>query len=245
VPPAVTVLFVSDLHLDPADAAGVRRFTNFIERDALRATHVYVLGDLFEAWVGDDDDEPLLAPILAGFQALRDAAVTCDLMHGNRDFLIGADFCAATGCGLLGDFATVDVFGRRVLLTHGDLLCTDDVRYQTLRAQLRSAVWQREFLAKPLAERRAIAADLRKLSAVEIASKREEIMDVNQGTVEDTMRAHGVSWLLHGHTHRPDVHRFVLDGETATRIVLGAWYEQASVVRWDETGFRLETLADR
>jgi UDP-2,3-diacylglucosamine hydrolase len=240
----VTVLFVSDLHLDPADAAGVRRFTEFIAREALSATRLYVLGDLFEAWVGDDDDEPLLKPIIAAFGALRTAGVACHLMHGNRDFLIGASFCAATGCRLLGDFATVDLFGRQVLLTHGDLLCTDDVRYQTLRAQLRGAAWQRDFLAKPLAERRAIAADLRKLSAVEIASKREEIMDVNQSTVEDTMRAHGVSCLLHGHTHRPGVHRFVLDGEAATRIVLGAWYEQASVVRWDETGFRLETLPD-
>jgi UDP-2,3-diacylglucosamine hydrolase len=242
VPPAVTVLFVSDLHLDPADALGVRRFTNFVEREALGATQVYVLGDLFEAWVGDDDDEPLLAPIVAGFQALRDAAVTCYLMHGNRDFLIGADFCAATGCRLLGDFATIDVFGRRVLLTHGDLLCTDDVRYQTLRAQLRGGAWQREFLAKPLAERRAIAADLRKMSAVEIASKREEIMDVNQATVEDTMRAHGVSWLLHGHTHRPGVHRFVLDGEAATRIVLGAWYEQGGYLRQERGEFALQTL---
>lgn len=241
----MTVLFISDLHLDPADASGVRRFATFIEREALNATQLYVLGDLFEAWVGDDDDEPLLTPIVAGFQALRAAGVACHLMHGNRDFLIGAGFCAATGCRLLGDYATIEVFGQQVLLTHGDLLCSDDVRYQTLRAQLRGAAWQRDFLEKPIAERRAIAADLRKLSAAEIAAKREEIMDVNQSTVEDTMRAHGVRCLLHGHTHRPAVHRFVLDGAAATRIVLGAWYEQSSVVRWDETGFRLETLADR
>jgi UDP-2,3-diacylglucosamine hydrolase len=243
--PAVTHLFVSDLHLDPADAVGVRRFLEFVDREALHATTLYVLGDLFEAWVGDDDDDPLLGPIFAAFDALNAAGVSWHFMHGNRDFLVGSRFSARTGCRLLGELTKIELFGEPVLLTHGDLLCTDDVRYQTLRAELRAAAWQRDFLAKPLAERREIAADLRKQSAAEIASKREEIMDVNQRTVERTMRAHGVTCLLHGHTHRPAVHRFELDGEIATRIVLGAWYEQASVVRWDETGFRLETLSYR
>jgi UDP-2,3-diacylglucosamine hydrolase len=238
----VTVLFVSDLHLDPADAHGVRRFTDFVERDARHATELFVLGDLFEAWVGDDDDEPALQPILDAFSALTRAGVECRLMHGNRDFLLGERFCARTGCRLLGDYALVDLYDRRVLLTHGDLLCTDDVRYQTLRSQLRDSSWQRDFLAKPLAERRSIAAGLRQMSATEIAAKREDIMDVNQDTVERTMRAHGVRYLVHGHTHRPAIHRFELDGAPAVRAVLGAWYEQGSVLRWDEDGFRLETL---
>jgi UDP-2,3-diacylglucosamine hydrolase len=128
------------------------------------------------------------------------------------------------------------------LLTHGDLLCTDDTRYMTLRAELRSPNWQRDFLAKTLDERRQIASDLRQLSAAEIAGKADYIMDVNQATVENTMREHRVSLLLHGHTHRPAVHRFDLDGRPAARIVLGAWYEQASIVRWTAEGFELETL---
>ncbi|HLF10734.1 MAG TPA: UDP-2,3-diacylglucosamine diphosphatase, partial [Gammaproteobacteria bacterium] len=164
------------------------------------------------------------------------------VMHGNRDFLLGQRFCEATGCRLLGDFERIEVHGDPVLLTHGDLLCTDDTRYMTLRATLRAAAWQRDFLAKSLPERRTIAADLRRLSATEIAAKPEDIMDVNQATVEHTMRRFDVDLLLHGHTHRPAVHRFPLNGREATRIVLGAWHDGASVVSWDTAGFRLEQL---
>jgi UDP-2,3-diacylglucosamine hydrolase len=163
-------------------------------------------------------------------------------MHGNRDFLLGPRFCATTGCRLLGDFERIDLHGRPLLLTHGDLLCTDDKRYLALRATLRAPDWQRDFLAKPLAERHEIAAGLRDMSASEVASKSYEIMDVNQGTVERTMREFDVSLLLHGHTHRPAVHRFLLDGEPAARIVLGAWHARPSVVRWDAAGFQLVTL---
>ena len=239
----MTTLFISDLHLDAGEPETIRRFTSFIEREARAARELYILGDLFEAWVGDDDDDPRLAPILAALAQVTRAGVPCSVMHGNRDFLIGARFCSETGCRLLGDYERIDLHGETVLLTHGDLLCTDDTRYQSLRATLRNPAWQREFLAKPLAERRKIAAELRELSATEIAAKPYEIMDVNQGTVERTMREHRVSLLLHGHTHRPAIHRFALDGRPAARIVLGAWYEHASIVRWDAAGFRLDTLA--
>jgi UDP-2,3-diacylglucosamine hydrolase len=164
-------------------------------------------------------------------------------MRGNRDFLIGERFCAATGCRLLGDYERIEINGEPVLLTHGDLLCTDDTRYQALRGQLRSPAWQREFLAKTVAERRKIATDLRQMSAAEIAAKGEDIMDVNQGAVERAMREFDVRLLLHGHTHRPAIHRFTLDGRPAQRIVLGAWYEQASFVRWDERGAALTPSA--
>jgi UDP-2,3-diacylglucosamine hydrolase len=236
----VTTLFISDLHLDPRDGDIVRLFTEFVERDALEASALYILGDLFEAWIGDDDDDPGLVPILGALARLRDAGVPCAVMHGNRDFLLGSRFTAMTGCRLLGDFETIVVQNEPLLLTHGDLLCTDDTRYMTLRAQLRNPDWQLAFLAKPLAERRAIAADLRRMSATEIAAKAEDIMDVNEPTVERTMREFGVRRLLHGHTHRPAVHRFELDGTPATRIVLGAWHDGVSVVRWDASGFRLE-----
>lgn len=238
----MAVLFISDLHLDAGDLRSVRRFTDFIERDALSAERLYILGDLFEAWIGDDDDDARLAPIVTALARLTRNGVPCAVMHGNRDFLLGGGFCAATGCTLLGDYARVDMFGRPLLLTHGDLLCTDDTRYLTLRAQLRNPTWQRDFLAKSLAERRKIAADLRQMSATEIAAKSDDIMDVNQATVERTMREHGVALLLHGHTHRPAIHDFALDGRPAQRIVLGAWYETASIVRWTADGFRLDTL---
>ena len=239
---AGTTLFISDLHLDTGRPATTRRFIDFLSSEARAAERLFILGDLFEAWIGDDDDDPNLVPIIEALAGLSTAGVPCAVMHGNRDFLLGPRFCAATGCRLLGDFETADLYGRRVLLTHGDLLCTDDTRYMSLRATLRDPAWQREFLGKPLAERRQIAADLRRMSATEIAAKAEDIMDVNHDAVAQTMREHGVDLLLHGHTHRPGIHRFTLDGREAVRIVLGAWYEQGSVVRWDSSGFRLDTL---
>ncbi|HUQ51189.1 MAG TPA: UDP-2,3-diacylglucosamine diphosphatase [Gammaproteobacteria bacterium] len=238
----MTVLFISDLHLTAGDTETTRRFVDFMDGPARAATELYILGDLFEAWIGDDDDDPRLAPIVAAVTRLTAAGIPCGLMHGNRDFLLGQRFCATTGCRLLGDYERVTLFGESVLLTHGDLLCTDDTRYLTLRSELRSPIWQREFLAKSLAERRQIASDLRQLSATEIAAKSAYIMDVNQQAVERTMREFDVTLLLHGHTHRPAVHRFGLDGKPAARIVLGAWYEQASVVRWTADGFALETI---
>jgi len=238
----VTVLFISDLHLDAGRPDAIRRFTDFVDRRASYARELYILGDLFEAWIGDDDDDPRLQPVIESLAQLSKAGVPSAVMHGNRDFLLGQRFCEATGCRLLGDFERIEIHGRPVLLMHGDLLCTDDTRYMTLRATLRDPNWQQSFLAKPLPERRVIAADLRNLSATEIAAKPDEIMDVNQTTVEQTMRQFDVELLLHGHTHRPAVHTFSLDGRKATRIVLGAWYEQASVVSWDAAGFRLEQL---
>ena len=238
----MTALFISDLHLTAGDAETTRRFVEFMAGPARAARDLYILGDLFEAWIGDDDDDPRLAPIVAALRELTDAGVSCALMHGNRDFLLGQRFCEATGARLLGDYERVTLGGESVLLTHGDLLCTDDTRYMTLRAELRSKQWQRDFLARPLAERRQIASDLRQLSATEIAAKDEYIMDVNQAAVERTMRDHGVTLLVHGHTHRPAVHRFELDGRPAARIVLGAWYHDPSIVRWTDEGFALERL---
>jgi UDP-2,3-diacylglucosamine hydrolase len=238
----VTALFISDLHLTAGDTETTRRFVEFMAGPARTASDLYILGDLFEAWIGDDDDDPRLAPIVTALRELTDAGVACALMHGNRDFLLGPRFCAATGTRLLGDYERIVLFGQPVLLTHGDLLCTDDTRYMTLRSELRSPSWQRDFLARPLPERRQIASDLRQLSATEIAAKDEYIMDVNQAAVERTMRDCDVTLLVHGHTHRPAVHRFELGGRPAARIVLGAWYHDPSIVRWTAAGFELEAL---
>lgn len=235
----MAVFFISDLHLESARPEGIARFVDFVRLEGRTAERLYILGDLFEAWIGDDDDDPGLRPVHAALRRLTRTGTPCFIMHGNRDFLIGERFTAETGCSLLGDYETVEVHGSSVLLTHGDLLCTDDKPYMTLRETVRDPAWQAEFLAKPLAERRAIADGLRQLSRTEIAAKPEDIMDVNQSSVEETMRRFGVGVLLHGHTHRPDVHEFALDGEPAVRVVLGAWHERASIVRWDEQGFKL------
>ena len=238
----MTTLFISDLHLDSERPAGVQQFLRFLEQDAANAGALYILGDLFEAWIGDDDTHPGNGPVIEALANLKLRGVPCFFMHGNRDFLVGKRFAAATGCQLLEEHEVVELEGARVLLTHGDLLCTDDEPYMALRATVRDLDWQRDFLAKPVEERRMIADDLRDRSQQAIAEKPPEIMDVNQETVERTLRAHGARILLHGHTHRPGVHHFELDGAEATRIVLGAWYEQGSVVRWGADGFRLETL---
>jgi UDP-2,3-diacylglucosamine hydrolase len=240
----VTTLFISDLHLDAERPAALTRFSRFVEERALRARALYVLGDLFEAWIGDDEDALGYATVFDAFERLREAEVACFFMHGNRDFLVGSRFAAVTGCKLLDEYHVIEIAGERVLLTHGDLLCTDDAPYMALRATVRDPVWQREFLAKSLSERRAIARELRERSKSETASKAQDIMDVNEQTVAATMRRYGVTKLLHGHTHRPGIHRFELDGRNATRIVLGAWYEQGSVVSWDRDGFKLETLVE-
>ena len=235
-------LFTSDLHLDGSRPESIRRFLTFVRDEALEADALYILGDLFEAWIGDDDTDPPMKPVIAALAELHKAGVPCRIMHGNHDFLIGRRFASATGCELLGDYETLDLYGERVLLTHGDLLCTDDTRYMALRATVRDPAWQRGFLAKPLDERRAIADKIRAVSRDESAEKSNEIMDVNPTAVEETMQRFGVRRLLHGHTHRPAVHELTVDGAPAQRIVLGAWHERGPVLRWDETGFRVELL---
>jgi UDP-2,3-diacylglucosamine hydrolase len=237
----MSVLFISDLHLDTAQPGTIEHFIRFIERDAASAQALYILGDLFEAWIGDDDDDPGWQPVLDALAGLAARGVACYVQRGNRDFLLGARFAQRTGARVLEDYTTVELWGERVLLMHGDLLCTDDTSYMESRVIFHDPRWQRDLLEKPLAERREIAKQLRERSRTETAQKPEDIMDVNQQAVEATMREHGVQLLLHGHTHRPAVHRFVLDGRAAARIVLGAWHGEAAIVRWDADGYHLET----
>jgi len=238
----VTALFISDLHLHADRPAGIELFLRFMRTEASSASALYILGDLFEAWIGDDDSDPAHAPIIEALAELSVRDVPVYFMHGNRDFLIGREFAAASGCRLLHEWHVAEIEGQRVLLTHGDLLCTDDTPYQELRRLVRDPAWQRDFLARPLDERRAIADSLRERSRTETAAKPAEIMDVNDVAVDAAMRTHDVRLLLHGHTHRPRVHDLTVDGRAAQRIVLGAWYEHGSVVRWDERGFELATL---
>ena len=228
----MTTLFISDLHLDETRPRIVELFKAFLRSDARRAKALYVLGDLFESWIGDDDDTTLAGEVAAALADLRSHGVAIHFMHGNRDFLLGADYAARAGMTLLDDPTIIELDGERTLLMHGDTLCTDDVDYQRFRTMVRDPAWQKQFLAKPLAERRAFAAEARGESRKQTAMKAAEIMDVNQDAVAATLHEHGVRRLIHGHTHRPATHRFDVDGGAAERIVLGDWYEQSSVLTW-------------
>ena len=235
----MTTLFISDLHLDAARPQITRLFLEFLKTEARRAQALYILGDFFEAWIGDDDPDPHHAEIMDGVRKLTDNGVPAYFMHGNRDFLIGAGFVRRTGCTLLADPALVNLHGSRTLLMHGDTLCTDDLEYQNFRRQVRDPAWQTAFLAKPLQERRRFAQQARAESQTQSASKPDYLMDVNQRDVERIMAEKGVTRLIHGHTHRPAIHRFTVNGQDLTRIVLGDWYEQASVLTVNEGGFVL------
>jgi UDP-2,3-diacylglucosamine hydrolase len=238
----MATLFISDLHLDAEHPEISRQFLSFLEGPAMEAEALYILGDLFEVWIGDDDPEPEKRRIVAGLRALTDRGVPCYVMHGNRDFLLGERFFRETGCRLLEDPAIIELHGARVLTMHGDALCTDDHSYQNLRAMVRDQGWQKMFLALSPDQRRMLADQARAGSKEHIAQAMSSIMDVNPGAVQAAMRGAGVALLLHGHTHRPDVHRFELDGKPVARIVLGDWHEQGSVLVWDDDGFQLRGL---
>lgn len=237
-------LFIADLHLDASRPRITRLFEDFLAGDEARgADAVYILGDLVEAWIGDDDDAELPARIAAATHGLRDAGVPVYFMVGNRDFLLGEAFAQRAGFTMLDDGAVHDLYGRPTLLMHGDVLCTDDVAYQAVRRQVRTPEWKAQILAMPLDARRAFAAKAREDSRAHTGSTMETIMDVNAIAVADVMREAGVTRLIHGHTHRPAIHRFDLDGQPAERIVLGDWYEQGSVLRVTPAQVELRGLA--
>ncbi|WP_372759023.1 UDP-2,3-diacylglucosamine diphosphatase [Litorivivens sp.] len=219
----MTVLFISDLHLDEKRPDIFRAFLHFLEQDACRADSLYVLGDLFEAWVGDDDDSNIALQSVAAFRQLSDSGTELFFMHGNRDFLLGQDFANQTGGTLLDDPCTIDLFGIPTLLMHGDSLCTADTEYQQLRQQLRSSQWQQQLLAQPLAARRELAQQLRMASSEATGNKAEDIMDVTPDEVVKVLQDHDCTRLIHGHTHRPARHQLTVAGKPAERIVLGDW----------------------
>jgi UDP-2,3-diacylglucosamine hydrolase len=242
----VTTLFISDLHLDGARPDITAQFLDFLDREARRAQALYILGDLFEAWIGDDDPDPDKRRVIQGLRAVTNAGVPTFLIHGNRDFLIGKRFCRETGVQLLTDGTVIDLYGRRVLLMHGDLLCTDDHAYQRLRRIVRNPIVQFVMRRLTLRRRQKLAERMRAGSKEHIASMdiaAPDIMDVNQDEVRRTLARFGVDCIIHGHTHRPAVHELQIDGHAATRIVLGDWYEQGSVLRWNQSGFELVTLS--
>ncbi|WP_369927935.1 UDP-2,3-diacylglucosamine diphosphatase [Xanthomonas sp. NCPPB 2632] len=230
----MSTLFIADLHLDDARPAITTLFEQFLaSNEARTASALYILGDLVEAWIGDDDDAELPTRIATATRRLSDAGVPVFFMAGNRDFLLGDAFAERAGLTLLDDGTVHDIEGVPTLLMHGDLLCTDDVEYQTVRAQVRTPAWAAQILSMPLEARRAFAAKARSDSKSRTGRIDETIMDVNQAAVETAMRNAGVQRLVHGHTHRPAIHTFDLDGRPAQRIVLGDWYDQGSVLTID------------
>jgi UDP-2,3-diacylglucosamine hydrolase len=223
-----STLFISDLHLTPATPAIAGNFFRFVDFAGSDAGALYILGDLFDYWIGDDDlDDPFHRSVASRLQELSQAGTKLFLLHGNRDFLIGEEFARVSGCAILPDPVVIDLHGTPTLLTHGDALCTDDVEYQRFRALVRSAQWQKAFLAKSVRERRAIAHNLREQSEASKHAKSMEIMDVNATAVADLFRTHHVSRMIHGHTHRPARHELVVDGTFCERWVLSDWRDTA------------------
>jgi UDP-2,3-diacylglucosamine hydrolase len=236
-------LFVSDLHLDASAPDAVAQFGHFLEGEARDSAGLYILGDLFETWIGDDDNEAVRRAICTALLTLTGSGTPCWIMRGNRDFLLGMEFERRSGCALLPDPTLLQVGDLRVVICHGDLLCTADHGYQQFRTLARSAVFQTAYLSLPVTTRRALAQMARASSHEHTRQMRSEIMDVEEAAVAAALRCGDSSLLIHGHTHRPGIHQHMVDGRSATRIVLGDWYDQGSCLALQaDGGYELLTL---
>ena len=235
----MTAWFASDLHLDPSTPEISARFRRFLAGPACGARMLFLLGDLFEAWIGDDDPEPAHREVVAAIGALAAAATRVYVMRGNRDFMIGDRFCTEAGARLLSDPSIVTIGSERVLLTHGDGLCVDDRAYQRLRALVHDPGLRAAFARLPIEARRRLAAEARAGSREHLAQAAAYITDVNRSAVARVLEESGATLMIHGHTHRPGVHGVPVQGHGRTRVVLGAWHDAADVVRWDDAGWTL------
>jgi UDP-2,3-diacylglucosamine hydrolase len=237
------ILFISDLHLSLDKPEITRHFLRFLQNRAPQAAALYILGDLFDAWIGDDDFTPPNSTIRKQLKHLTASDTRVFLQCGNRDFLLGQRFCQQTGVVMLDDYAVIDLFGTPTLLTHGDLLCTDDLPYQAFRAKSRTTQWRHNVLSKPLLLRLIAARWYRLRSHFHKRQKSQDIMDVNQQTVLNIMSEHGCSRLVHGHTHRPALHHFEVGGIPAQRFVLAAWHKGAGeALCWSDSAYHREVI---
>ena len=236
-------LFISDLHLDSSRPRATQAFLKFLSTRAQQADRLYILGDLFEFWIGDDEDTPLAREVRDALSDYANSGRYCGLMRGNRDFLLGSAFARSTRAQLLPDPTIEEIHGERVLLMHGDLLCTDDHAYQRYRGIVNQPALQRLFLALPRSLRRAAGDRGRARSRRYQAGQPPAIMDVNAAAVDAALARHDASTLIHGHTHRPGIHRLGDSRRPTTRLVLGDWYQQGSVLEWDERGYRLQSFS--
>ena len=236
----MTTLFISDLHLAGDRPEITQLFIDFLGGQARTAHALYILGDLFEVWLGDDMILPEYQPAIAAMKSLSDRKVALYIMHGNRDFLMGDKLAELTGATLLPDPSIIDLDGQPTLLMHGDTLCTDDIEYMKFRAMVRNPDWQQQMLAKTPQERLALAKQLREVSKTETGNKTEAIMDVNQQDVEKIFQQHHVKQIIHGHTHRPKIHELQINNKNVKRIVLGDWYKNGSVLVCHDSDCSLE-----
>jgi len=235
----VTTLFISDLHLIADRPQLTDKFIHFLEGEARRSRALYILGDLFEIWSGDDVGIPLYHPVISALATLTSSGVPVYFMRGNRDFLVGKVFAQASGCQLLNDPTVIDLDGTPTALFHGDLLCTDDVSYQRFRRVINNRLLQWLFLKVPADQRRRFVEGTRTRLAGSVKEKSLMIMDVNQRTVQQAFIQLGVQRIIHGHTHRPAIHDQSCNGKSLQRIVLGDWYEQGSLLRCEGDSFEL------
>ena len=228
-------LFISDLHLAPERPDIIQLFVQFMNNQAAQAESLYILGDLVEYWLGDDDEAEGLSEAFSAMKEQSDNGLNIYLMHGNRDFLMGEDLAQRAGCKLIHEPYVASLNNSSALLLHGDILCTDDLRYMELRKVLRNPAWQDNFLSKPLIERKQMALALRQQSKEDTQSKSSDIMDVNEQAVIDAFIDNDVLLMIHGHTHRPAIHDININNKPAKRIVLGDWYSQGSVLEIDDS----------
>lgn len=237
------IILISDLHIALNKKEITNRFLLFLKNQAREVNTVYILGDLFDAWVGDDDNTSPNKNIKYQLKLLTESGVQVFLQQGNRDFLMGDQFCRETGVTLLNDYKVINLNGVNTLLTHGDLLCTDDLPYQAFREKSRSDEWKQNVLSKPLLIRLLAARWYRFKSYFHKRKKSQDIMDVNQQTVINEMLKHNCYRLIHGHTHRPAVHNFDINGKSAQRFVLAQWEkDSAQILRWNSEGYRIEKI---
>ena len=238
----MTTLFISDLHLEESRPDITDAFLAFLTDKAMAKDALYILGDFFEAWIGDDERTPLQETVANALREVKASGTAIYFMHGNRDFLIGEEYCSRAGAILLDDPSVVDLYGTSYLLMHGDSLCTADVEYQKFRASMRNPQWQQMILQRPLEDRKQMARQLREISMAKNQSKEDLIMDVTPEEVVLELEAHGVQNMIHGHTHRPAVHDLTANDAPARRIVLGDWHEN---VWWLEVKPGQETLLEK
>ncbi|WP_340608032.1 UDP-2,3-diacylglucosamine diphosphatase [Xenorhabdus bharatensis] len=235
----MSTLFIADLHLSEQEPAITAGFLRFLHEDAIHAESLYILGDFFDYWIGDDDPNPLHAEIAQALHSLKQKGVSCYFIHGNRDFLLSSRFAKESGLILLPQEKVLELYGKRILILHGDTLCTDDTGYQQYRKRVHTPWIQRLFLLLPLFIRLKIAARMRAGSQYANSQKSESIMDVNQQTVIEHFNQYQVDWMIHGHTHRPAIHDVCIGDKILHRGVLGAWHHQGSMFKVTETSIEL------
>lgn len=237
----MSTYFISDLHLSSQQSQIEQAFKEFLITKAVNADGLYILGDLFEYWIGDDSAHAYgYQEILNNIKTLTEANVPVYFMHGNRDFLVGSEFENLTGCKIIPDPSKIELLGRKILLTHGDRLCTDDVDHQTYRNIVMTKAWQDEFLSKTLQEREQLARLAQQRSAIHKTSISNEIMDVNDTAVKETLISFDIDMLIHGHTHRSDIHNYELNNRQVQRIVMGDWRPTGNILKLDTNGYTLD-----